>query len=61
VLQSSSQRASIWQEHQAIAEAIAQGEVQRAGELAEQHTHRASVELLRRLGEVLAEAPVEPA
>jgi DNA-binding GntR family transcriptional regulator len=54
VLQSSSQRAMVWQEHQAIADAIANGDVARAGELAEQHTHRASENLLRRLDEVLA-------
>lgn len=54
VLQASSQRTTIWQEHQAIAEAIAQGDVARAGELAEQHTRQASEELLRRLDEVLA-------
>lgn len=54
VLQSSSQRATIWQEHQAIAEAIANGDVARAGELAEQHTDQASKDLLRRLDEVLA-------
>lgn len=54
VLQSSSQRTAAWDEHEAIAEAIAAGKVARAGELAELHTQRASQELLERLDKMLA-------
>jgi len=55
VLQSSGQRESIWDEHEEIAAAIAQGDADLAEELAELHAHRASEHLLRRLNEVLAE------
>jgi DNA-binding GntR family transcriptional regulator len=55
VLQSSSQRESIWDEHEEIAVAIAQGDADLAEALSEQHVRRASKHLLRRLNEVLAE------
>lgn len=53
VLQSSAQRASIWDEHEAIANAIASGEGARAAALSEQHTTQARENLTRRLGEIL--------
>jgi DNA-binding GntR family transcriptional regulator len=55
VLQSSKQRDSIWDEHAAIAEAIAVGDAKRAVELVELHTNRARSNLIARLGEVLSE------
>lgn len=55
VLQSSAQRKSIWDEHAAIAEAIAGGDAHRASELTDLHTSRARENLVRRLGEVLGE------
>lgn len=55
VLQSSRLRDSIWDEHQAIAEAIAAGDPARAVELTELHTNRARVNLIARLGEVLGD------
>ncbi|MDR8398337.1 GntR family transcriptional regulator [Paraburkholderia sp. USG1] len=57
VLQSSKQRDSIWDEHAAIAEAIAAGHAKRAVELVELHTNRARSNLITRLGEVLSEEP----
>lgn len=57
-LQSAGQRESIWDEHEAIAKAIAAGEVDLAGELSERHADIARQNLLERLGEVLnATAP----
>lgn len=53
VLQSSGSRDAIWDEHQAIADAIAAGDAARAGALVERHTDNARVNLLARLGEVL--------
>jgi len=53
VLQSAGQRESIWDEHAAIAAAIAAGEVEAAGQLSEQHAEFARRNLLERLGEVL--------
>ncbi len=53
VLQSSAQRKSIWDEHEQIANAIAAGDGQRAVELTDLHTQRASSNLVQRLGEVL--------
>ena len=55
VLQSSAQRESIWDEHAAIAEAIAAGDARRAAELTDLHTSRARENLVRRLGEVLGD------
>ncbi|MCY0386996.1 GntR family transcriptional regulator [Robbsia sp. Bb-Pol-6] len=56
VLQVSAQRRAIWDEHAAIAAAIAQGAVALAGELSEQHASRARTNLVQRLGEVLGAA-----
>ena len=55
VLQSSAQRDSIWQEHEAIADAINAGDEARAVELTNLHAERARSNLLQRLGEVLDE------
>ena len=53
VLQSSAQRQSIWDEHEAIANAIADGDSKRAVELTDLHTSRARANLVKRLDEVL--------
>lgn len=53
VLQSSSLRDSIWDEHQGIADAIADGDALRAAELTEFHTSSARDNLVERLGEML--------
>ena len=58
VLQASNQRASIWDEHQAIADVIAQGDGERASMLTDLHTSRARRNLIERLGEMLgSQAP----
>lgn len=57
-LQSAGQRESIWDEHEAIAQAIAAGDVDLAGKLSERHVEFARQNLLERLGDVLkAPAP----
>ncbi len=53
VLQSAAQRESIWDEHAAIAEAIAAGNAPLAARLSENHAHVARENLISRLGEVL--------
>jgi DNA-binding GntR family transcriptional regulator len=53
VLQSSNQRATIWDEHQAIADAISAGDGTRAAELTDLHATRARCNLTERLGEML--------
>ncbi|MGH6622943.1 MAG: FCD domain-containing protein, partial [Burkholderiaceae bacterium] len=53
VLQSSPQRESLWDEHEAIAAAIADGNAKRASELIHQHALRASANLRARLADVL--------
>ncbi|KQR78480.1 GntR family transcriptional regulator [Burkholderia sp. Leaf177] len=55
VLQSSAQRKSIWDEHAAIFDAIIAGDAAAAVELTNLHTHRARENLVKRLGEVLAD------
>jgi DNA-binding GntR family transcriptional regulator len=55
VLQASGSRDAIWDEHQAIAEAVKAGDAELAARLVEQHTDNARRNLLARLGEVLAE------
>ncbi len=55
VLQSSRLRDAIWDEHEQIAQAIADGDAERAGAQVERHTERARANLLQRLGEVLRE------
>ncbi len=53
VLQSSGQRESIWNEHEAIAKAIASGDAALAARLSEKHAHIARENLTSRLEEVL--------
>ncbi|CCD40652.1 transcriptional regulator, GntR family [Candidatus Paraburkholderia kirkii UZHbot1] len=53
VLQISGQRKSIWNEHAAIAAAIAEGDARRAAELTDLHTANARRNLVERLGLVL--------
>lgn len=53
VLQSSEQREAIWNEHEAIAEAIAAGDVAAAGELTDVHTTHARKNLIERLSNLL--------
>lgn len=54
MLQVAGQRASIWDEHASIANAIAQGNVKQATELSEAHAARALDHLLAGLDDVLA-------
>ncbi|MBC7438112.1 MAG: GntR family transcriptional regulator [Bdellovibrionales bacterium] len=54
VLQSSRQRESIWDEHEAIAKAIAAGDAVRAVRLIDQHSHLASTNLTERLAQQLS-------
>lgn len=49
VLMASGQRDAIWDEHEAIADAIAAGAVERAGELAQLHARHARENLVARL------------
>lgn len=51
VLQSSHQRQNVWDEHEAIAEAIAAGDADLAVRLVQEHAHEASVQLTARLSE----------
>jgi DNA-binding GntR family transcriptional regulator len=61
VLQASGQRKSIWDEHAAIAAAIAEGDSKLAMELSDQHTQRAREHLVQRIGEVLGtDSPQAP-
>jgi DNA-binding GntR family transcriptional regulator len=53
VLQSAGQREAIWDEHEAIVKAIAEGDVKRAGELSDTHAHIARENLVAHLGEVV--------
>lgn len=59
VLQSSKLRDSIWDEHAAIAQAIAAGNMQQAVEMTELHTNRARSNLVARLNDVLGAAASE--
>lgn len=59
VLQSSAQRQSIWDEHAAIAEAIAQGDSARAVELTDVHTTSARKNLAARLDDYLMHGSAE--
>ena len=54
VLQNAPQREALWDEHAAIAEAIAAGDAERAAELIDHHALRASDNLRTRLADVLA-------
>jgi DNA-binding GntR family transcriptional regulator len=51
VLQSSYQRQTVWDEHEAIAQAIASGQGDEAVRLVQEHAHEASVQLTARLSE----------
>jgi DNA-binding GntR family transcriptional regulator len=51
VLQSSHQRQTVWDEHEAIAKAIAAGNADEAVRLVQEHAHEASVQLTARLSE----------
>ncbi|MGI4777370.1 MAG: GntR family transcriptional regulator [Janthinobacterium lividum] len=53
VLQAETQRESLWDEHEAIAEAIAAGDIDGASRLSDAHGARASTNLRRRLAERL--------
>ncbi|MCL1478574.1 MAG: GntR family transcriptional regulator [Marinobacter sp.] len=53
VLQHSAQRQSIWDEHEAIAKAISEGDPVKAGELSDLHTNKARECLTLRLDEYL--------
>jgi DNA-binding GntR family transcriptional regulator len=56
VLQTSSQRSTVWQEHQAIADAIAASDGGAAAALIDEHTTRAKSNLTARMREALAPA-----
>ena len=56
VLQTSSQRATVWREHQAIADAIAAGDGAQATALIDEHTSKASLNLTARMRETLSVA-----
>jgi DNA-binding GntR family transcriptional regulator len=56
VLQTSSQRSTVWAEHQAIADAIAAGDGGTAAALIDEHTTRAKTNLTARMREALAPA-----
>jgi DNA-binding GntR family transcriptional regulator len=51
VLQSSHQRQTVWDEHEAIANTIASGDADLAVRLVQEHAHEASVQLTARLSE----------
>lgn len=54
-------RTTIWDEHQAIADAIAQGDAERAVLLSELHIRRARKNVVERLGEALGSPGAPPA
>ena len=54
VHRTSKRRATIWDEHQAIADAIAQGDAERAALLSDLHIDRAKTNVVAQLGELLA-------
>ncbi len=60
VLQQMAQRDAIWDEHQAIAEAIAAGDADGAARLIEEHSLHASETLVERLHSVLNPATQDP-
>ena len=51
VLQAEPQRESLWDEHEAIADAIAAGDIERAARLSDEHVSRASDALAERLAQ----------
>lgn len=60
VLQQSGQRQPVWDEHEAIAAAIAQGDAATATRLVEEHSAHASDNLAARLDHVLKTQPTDP-
>jgi DNA-binding GntR family transcriptional regulator len=60
VLQQERQREAVWDEHEAIARAIAQGDADTAARLIEEHSSQASENLAARLEAVLQSAPPDP-
>jgi DNA-binding GntR family transcriptional regulator len=60
VLQQTGQRDAVWDEHEAIAKAIAAGDADGAGRLIEEHSLRASESLGERLDEVLKTPNPDP-
>lgn len=60
VLSATHQRHTIWDEHQAIAEAIARGDGTLAASLLQDHSTQAGLNLARRLSDVLADATATP-
>ncbi|MDP9991737.1 DNA-binding GntR family transcriptional regulator [Variovorax boronicumulans] len=59
VLQAEPQRESLWDEHEAIADAIAAGNADRAARLSEEHVAQASEALARRLAEQQARNAID--
>lgn len=57
VLQQSRQREPVWDEHEAIAEAIAAGDAETAARLMQDHAQQAAHNLARRLPDLLSPAP----
>lgn len=57
VLQQLGQRESVWDEHQAIADAIARGDAALATQLIERHSEQAGDSLAQRLSQVLKNTP----
>jgi DNA-binding GntR family transcriptional regulator len=55
VLQSSQQRQTVRDEHEAIAQAIALGQAEQAVRLVQEHAHKASVQLTARLSAQLTD------
>jgi DNA-binding GntR family transcriptional regulator len=60
VLREAGQRETVWDEHEAIAKAIASGDGDRAARLIEQHSDRASDNLAQRLDQVLKTLGSQP-
>lgn len=60
VLQEMGQREAVWDEHEAIADAIAAGDAPRAARLIEEHSQHASRTLAERLDLVLQSAAPDP-
>lgn len=60
VLQQVRQREAVWDEHEAIAQAIAEGDADNAARLIEEHSRRASDTLAERLRLVLQPSPPDP-
>lgn len=60
VLQQSGQREAVWDEHQAIADAIAAGEPDRAARMIEEHSTQAAANLAGHLADHLGAAPLQP-